>query len=187
MASSRPWKLTTNEVIGKTITAADSVTQNLDLPPILPSDQMGELLGAALEERHFEDDGTGKLTRERDGVTVTVDTNTGTLTASAEESQDLPMPPPPPSSPCTCRQREKLKQAHNERVIPPSGKDEDELQRKVTARLEGVVSKLGCEIEAVVHGVTKKALKKKAAQLGEVVHEEEDKQGGLVIVVKVAS
>jgi hypothetical protein len=174
MAWSRPYKIQTKEVLGKTVVAEDHVTVQLDIPPILPPEQTGALLAAALRERKFQDDAGGRLVRECGGVTVTVDPRGATMTVSAEGETTLP---PGDPSPCSCRARARLHQeqsAHND------------LQRQVTRRLEGAIGRLGCEIEGVIHQVTVEALKHKARQLGEVQEITEDRKSGtLTIVVKV--
>src|SRR5262249_3052043 len=54
----------------------------------------------------------------------------------------------------------------------------NDLQRQVTQRLEGAITRLGCEIEGVVHKVTSEALKRKAAQLGEIKQITKDPKTG---------
>src|SRR5688572_4668525 len=100
MGSSRPYKVQTREVVGKTVVAEDHVTVQLDIPPILPPDQTGRILAAELQERKFTDDGGGRLVRERGGVTVSVDPDGGSVTVSAQAETHLP---PGDPSPCTCR------------------------------------------------------------------------------------
>jgi hypothetical protein len=175
VATSRPYKVTTKEVVGKTVVAEDHVNIQLDIPPILPREQTGEILAGALKERKFVEGEDGKLVRERDGVTVEVDPDGGSLTVSCEAEKQLP--PPSNPSPCGCRAAARLKEeqsAHND------------LQRKVTQRLEGAITRLGCEMEGVVHKVTAEALKRKARQLGEIKQITEDpKTGSMTIVVEV--
>jgi hypothetical protein len=174
MASSRPYRVRTKEVVGKTVVAEDHVKVQLDIPPILPRERTGELLADALKERKFKEDEDGHLVRERGGVTITVDPEEGSMTVSAEAETKLP---PDNPSPCSCRARARLHEeqsAHND------------LQRQVTRRLDGAIGTLGCEIEGVIQKVTVEALKEKARQLGEIKEITEDrKKGSLTIVVKV--
>jgi hypothetical protein len=174
MASSRPYRIETKEVVGKTVVAEDHVKVQLDIPPILPKEQTAAILADALKERKFTEDEDGHLVRERGGVKIDVDPEGGTMTVSAEAETQLP---PDDSSPCSCRARARL---HEEQ------RAQNDLQRQVTQRLEGAIGRLGCEIEAVIQKVTVEALKQKAGELGEIQQITEDRRtGGLTIVVKV--
>ena len=174
MASSRPYKIKTKEVVGKTVVAEDHVKVQLDIPPLLPKEQTAAILADALKERKFKQKKGGHLVRERGGVTITVDPEGGTMTVSAEAETTLP---PGDPSPCSCRALARL---HEEKHV------QTDLQRQVTRRLEGAVARLGCEVEGVIHRVTVEALKRKASQLGEIKQMTEDpKSGSLTIVVTV--
>jgi hypothetical protein len=176
MANSRPWKLTARPPVRRTVVAEDHVTVKIEIPPILPPERQGDILAGVLRRRGFRDDPEGgTLSRERGGVEVTVEPDSGEVTVRAEAEVELP--PPPPDNPCTCRARESLRAEE---------RSQTDLQREVTRRLEGVVSKLGCELEGVAAETTRQALKEKAAELGEVKEITEDpRSGDLTIVVAV--
>jgi hypothetical protein len=174
MASSRPYKVTTKQAIGKALVAEDHVKVRLDIPPILPKEQTGAILADVLKRRGFGEGGDGSLIRERGGVKVVIDPEEGTMTVSSEAETTLP---PSNPSPCSCRARASL---------TAEAAAHSDLQRQVTRRLEGAVARLGCEVEGVIHQVTKEALKQKAAQLGTIKEITEDpKNGNMTIVVEV--
>lgn len=173
MASSRPYRVTAKEPISDVVVAEDHVQVKLDIPPVASREETSEILSDVLKGRKFEDGGDGKLTRERNGVKVEVDPDDGTVTVSAEAEGRLP---PNDPSPCGCRAAAKLKTAENTR---------EDLQKQVTNRLEGEVTRLGCELEGVANQVTKEALKRKAGRLGNIKQLIEDKAGGMTIVVEV--
>ncbi len=103
------------------------------------------------------------------------------VTISSEASEDVPLPPPPPPSPCSCRAQASVRAAEL-----ASEEAARALQQKVTERLEGAASRLGCELEGVANKVTKEALKIKAAQCGQIKAISEDPQSGsMTIVVEV--
>lgn len=171
----RPWKVTAVPPVGKTVVAEDHISTQIEIPPILPPAGQGRVLGDILRKRGFSDDEEGgTLTRDRNGVKVRINPQTGEMDVSAEESVD--MPPPSNPSPCTCRARESLAEAASTR---------NDLQRKVTQRLEGAVSRLGCEIEGVIAQATKEMLKEKAGELGTIKEIREEEKGGITIVVEV--
>jgi hypothetical protein len=174
---SRPYKVTTQPPVGKTIVAEDHVVTQLDIPPTMPREEMARRLTEELTQRGFNEDEGGKLVRERGGVTVQVDPEEQTVRVSSEAEKDLP--PPSNPSPCTCRAVQSMHAEQEAR---------SDLQRAVTRRLEGAIGRLGCELEGVVHRVVTEALKERAQQLGRVKQTHEDpKTGELTIVVEVGA
>jgi hypothetical protein len=180
MKTGRPYNIETKEPLGKMVVAEDHVGVKLDIPPILPPEQVRPILARELAERKFSTDEGGKMVRERGGVKVSVDLEEGEMTVSAEESAGV-KPPPSNPSPCTCRASAALHDAARQAEKVSRG-----LQQRVTARLEGALGRLGCEVEGIIHRVTVEAIKQKAAQLGRVKKMvEEPKDGSLTIVVEV--
>jgi hypothetical protein len=180
MKTSRPYNIETKEVVGKMVVAEDHVEVKLDIPPILPPEQTQAILARELAERKFTPEGDGTMVRERGGVKVSVDLAEEEMTVSAEESTEV-KPPPSNPSPCSCRASAALQEAQR-----AAEKAADTLQKRVTARLEGALARLGCEVEGIIHRVTVEAIKQKASQLGEIKQMTEDpKNGSLTIVVEV--
>jgi hypothetical protein len=178
-----PYKVTVeNPGHGSVVSAEDHVESKLDILPILSQEETAGIIVEDLGGRGFGvDEDSGNLVRERQGVRTEIDPLTGEIEISAEESADLPPPPDLPQSGCGCRVR--AAQALRE----SSERDaKNDLQRKVTERLLGAVSRLGCEMEGLAHRVTKEALRRKASRLGEVKSISEDnKSGSMTIVVEV--
>jgi hypothetical protein len=174
MATGRPYNIEVKPPITRAVVAEDHIEVKLDIPPVLPPKETGEVLAGELRQRKFEDADGGTLVRERGGVRVEVDPAGGTLRVSAEAETELP---PEDPSPCSCRAREAARaaeRAHND------------LQREVTRRLEGALGRLGCEMEGVVHRVVKEAIRRKARTLGRVTQVVEDpRTGGMTVVVEV--
>jgi hypothetical protein len=185
MANSRPWKVTAQAPIKKVVLAEDHVQTRVDVPPILPPEETAEILAGELKSRHFKDSGGDSLVRERGGVRVQVQPRTGEVTISVEASEEVELPPDNPS-PCTCRMREVLREGLSQSQKNSLGKAQDKLQQAVTSRLEGSLARLGCELESIAQRVTVEAVKRKAAQLGQVKTMTEDrKTGSLTIVLEV--
>lgn len=180
---SRPYKITTAPPhAGTKVVATDSISTKIDLPPILPPEQQGAILGQVLKEHGFDHDGeSGKMTRETDGVKVEVDPADGSVTVSAEESADAPVDDENGGGGCTCADR--LRRAARESARNNAAKG---LQAKVTGRLERALGPLGCELEKVGNQVTGKALVQKAKTLGDIktiTHDNE--RGSITIVIEV--
>lgn len=180
MAEGRPYRITTKEVIGKTVVAEDHVTSRLDVPPIVSREESADILRGDLRGRGFSDADGGHMVRERDGVRVEIDPEPGDgggpeVKVSSRAEKDLP--PPSNPSPCGCRAVRRMREEQSAH---------DDLQRQVTRRLEGVVGRLGCELEGVMNRVTKEALKRKAGRLGQIKQITEDpKSGSMTILVEV--
>ncbi len=182
MSSSRPYKVGIPAPVSQTIVADDRVQSTLDLPPILPAEQMSGLLQAELGRRHFSPNADGNMERERDGIKLVVDPDSGTLTVSAEGDDQHKPPPPGKPSPCTCRYQQAVREAQASLTAAQS-----RLQQAITDRLEASLGRVGCEMEGICHAVLVEALKAKAAQLGVVTKIEEDrKAGAITITVAVA-
>ena len=172
---SRPYKVTTEEVVGEVVVAEDHISTRIDIPEILPREETAGILTDILKERGFNDspDG-GTLIRERGGVKVEIDPDDGEVCISCKESANIP--DGGPTGPCGCRIREKAAQGASIR---------NNLQDGVSKRLGNALPRLGCELEGVVNQVTKKALRRKASQLGEVTRVQENPDGSMEITIKV--
>jgi hypothetical protein len=82
--------------------------------------------------------------------------------------------------------RENLKKQLEKDIERKVSEKAASLQTKVTDRLEGELNDVRQELDQVVHRVTAEALKRKAAQMGQIKEMTEDPQAGsLTIVVEV--
>jgi hypothetical protein len=175
----------------RTIRAEDHVSTRLEILEVLPPEQMAGLLADELEKRGFTRDGT-RLTRQQKDVTVTVETTTGTVTVSAEASEETTIEAErsdrayDDAGPHARTVRENLKQQVQKDIEKKAGEKTAGLQSKVTDRLEGELNDLRQELDQAVNRVTAEALKRKAAQMGQIKEMTEDPQAGsLTIVVEV--
>lgn len=188
---SRAYRVSVREARHRTVRASDHVRTQLEILEVLPPEQMAALLTDELERRGFARQGT-RLIRKQNGVTITVETTTATVTIAAEASEQ------------TTIHAERSGQAYDDagqhaEVVRENLKKQLEkdierkveektagLQTKVTDRLEGELNDLRQELDQVVHRVTAEALKRKAAQMGQIKEMTEDPQAGsLTIVVEV--
>lgn len=188
---SRAYRVTVRENQNRTIRAEDHVSTQLEILEVLPPEQMAGLLADELERRGFQRDGT-RLTRQQNGVTISVETTTGTVTVAAEASEETAIQAErtdrayDDAGPHAKVVRENLKKQLEKDIEKKVGERTASLQTKVTDRLEGELSDVRQELDEAVSRVTAEALKRKAAQMGQIKEMTEDPQAGsLTIVVEV--
>jgi hypothetical protein len=188
---SRAYRIAVRESQNRVIRAEDHVCTDLEILEVLPPEQMAGLLADELARRGFERDGE-RMVRKQKGVAVAVDVNTGTITVSAEASEEATIEVSREGrayddvGPHASQVRESLKKEAQKDIDRKAGEKTAALQSKVTDRLEGELTDLRQEMDQVVNRVTAEALKRKAAQLGQIKEMTEDPQAGsLTIVVEV--
>ncbi len=188
---SRSYRVSVKENVSRIIRAEDRVSTCLEILEVLPCEQMAGLLSDELQKRGFEKKGN-VLVRAEDGITITVDPASGTVTVAAAEAEKVSVKGEkhgrayddvgPNTSNIKQQLRGELKQDLEKNVE----QRQESLQSKVTDKLEGRLSDLRQELDQIVNRVTAEALKRKAAQLGEIKEMTEDPQtGSLTIVVEV--
>lgn len=188
---SRAYRVSVRESRNRTIRAEDHVRTQLEILEVLPPEQMAGLLADELERGGFERNGT-RLIRKQNGVTVTVETTTATVTVAAEASEQTTIQAErsdrayDDAGPHAQTVRENLKKMLEKDIERKVEEKTAGLQTKVTDRLEGELNDVRQELDQVVHRVTAEALKRKAAQMGQIKEMTEDPQAGsLTIVVEV--
>jgi hypothetical protein len=191
---SRSYRVSVRESENRTIRAEDHVCTELEILEVLPPEQMSGLLADELEKRGFEKDpacGT-RMIRKQNGVTISVDTETGTVTVAAEAAEETTVEAEradrayDDAGPHAKTVRENLKQQVKKDIEKKVGEKTSSLQTKVTDRLEAELGDVRQELDQAVNRVTAEALKRKAAQMGEIKEITEDPQAGsLTIVVEV--
>jgi len=188
---SRSYRVSVRECQNRTIRAEDHVSTQLEILEVLPPEQMAGLLADELEKRGFERDGT-ILTRKQNGVTITVETSTGTVTVATESSEETTVEAERTDrayddvGPHAKSVRENLKKQVQKDIERKVEEKTAGLQTKVTDRLEGELNDVRQELDQAVNRVTAEALKRKAAQMGQIKEMTEDPQAGsLTIVVEV--
>lgn len=188
---SRAYRVSVRETRNRIIRAEDHVQTQLEILEVLPPEQMAGLLADELERRGFQRDGT-RLMRKQNGVTITVETTTATVAVASEASEQAAIEAERSGhayddvGPHAKVVRESLKQQLEKDIERKVSEKAASLQTKVTDRLEGELNDLRQELDQVVHRVTAEALKRKAAQMGQIKEMTEDPQAGsLTIVVEV--
>jgi hypothetical protein len=188
---SRSYRVSVRESQNRTIRAEDHVSTQLEILEVLPPEQMAGLLADELEKRGFQRDGT-TLTRQQNGVSISVETSTGTVTVAAEASEETTVEAERADrayddvGPHAKSVRENLKKQVQKDIERKVEEKTAGLQTKVTDRLEGELNDVRQELDQAVNRVTAEALKRKAAQMGQIKEMTEDPQAGsLTIVVEV--
>jgi hypothetical protein len=189
---SRAYRIRVRESLKKVLRASDHVRTELELLEILPPEQMGQLLTEELERRGFHKQGK-KLTRHDEGVVIEIEPETGTVTvkAEAEERVDLEgsreVIADAEQGRSLAQQTRKAAQQEVRKDLEKKASDQEaQLQQKITERLAGRLQDLRQELDQAVNRVTAEALKRKAAQIGQIKEMTEDPQSGsLTIVVEV--
>jgi len=189
---SRSYRISVRESMNRVIRAEDRVSTQLEILEVLPPEQMAGLLADELERRGFERDGEVLVRKEKDGVRVTVDPRTGTVTVVAEASEQTEVEGEKHGrayddvGPGATQTREALRKELQRDLEKKVEEKTSALQGKVTDKLEGELSDIRQELDQAVNRVTAEALKRKAAQLGQIKELTEDPQSGsLTIVVEV--
>jgi len=189
---SRTYRISVRECINRVIRAEDSVSTNLEILEVLPPEQMAGLLGDELERRGFTRAADGSLVRRGKGVAVTVEPSSGTVTVRAEAAEDVKVEEVrdgrafDEAGRQAQRVREAMRHALQQDLQKKVEEKESGLQTTVTDRLENQLGGLREELDQAVNRITAEALKRKAAQLGQIKEITEDPQAGsLTIVVEV--
>jgi FtsH ternary system domain X5 len=189
---SRAYRIRVRESVHRVVRAADRVSTQLELLEILPADQMGVLLAEELERRGFQRRGKS-LSRKGQGITIEVDPEIATVAvhAVAEDRVDLEIEKGTvlvrESGGAHARNvKEALRQDLRQDLDTKLALRQAEIQQQATEKLEDSLADLRQELNQVVNRVTAEALKKKAAQIGQIKEMTEDREGGsLTIVLEV--
>jgi hypothetical protein len=189
---SRAYRVKVRETLRQVIRAEDHVGTRLELLEILPPEAMADLLRRELIGRGFQphDDA---LVRRRDGITVTVEPETGTVTVRAESDHEVEheavregLAYDDSGRAGRARTEEQLREGLRKDFEREAEEKTAELQRQVTDRLERQLLELRPELDQVANRVTAEALKRRAAQIGQIKEMTEDPQAGsLTIVLEV--
>jgi hypothetical protein len=188
---SRSYLVSVRDCQTRTVCAEDHVRTQLEILEVLPPEQMAGLLADELERRGYQRDGA-LLTRTQNGVLITVDTNTATAIVTAETSEQTTIEVERSGhayddvGPHTKVIKDNLKKQLEKDIDRKAEEKAASLQTKVTDRLERELNDVRQELDQVVNRVTAEALKRKAAQMGQIKEMTEDPQAGsLTIVVEV--
>jgi hypothetical protein len=189
---SRAYRIRVQESLRRVIRARDHVSTQLEVLEILPPEQMVQLLVEELERRGFKRNGK-KLVRKDKGVTITVEPETAQVTVQAEAENQVELEGERHAlldrewgEKGTEKAKEGVRQELRKDLEKEAAQKEAELQQQITEKLEGSLADLRRELDQVVNHITAEALKKKAAQMGQIKELTEDPQSGsLTIVLEV--
>jgi hypothetical protein len=188
---SRAYRIRVKESISTDLSASDEVCSDLEILEILPGDQMADLLEGELKGRGFEEK-DGKLVRTKDGVTVTVDPKSGEIGVKAEKQEKVELETEKEGwgyddvGPHAKQMRKNLSDQAKAELERRAEKQKERLQGEATEKLEGVMEDVRKELNDAVNSITREALKRKAAQLGQIKEMTEDPEAGsLTIKVEV--
>jgi hypothetical protein len=188
---SRAYRIRVRESVKRVVTARDRISTQLEILEILPVEQMGELLAQELEKRGFQRR-ANVVVREEHGITITVDLATGSVTVQAEGSEEVELQAEKEgrshdeAGAHAARIKKELQEQARKELEEQATQETARLQSRITDRLEGQLSDLRRELDQAVNRVTAEALKRKAAQMGEIKELTEDAEtGSLTIVVEV--
>ena len=190
---SRAYRIRVKESLKRDLSASDEICSDLEILEVLPPEQMSELLRAELKNRGFEDAEDGKVVRQHDnGVTVTVDTKTGEVSVKAETAEKVDLEVEreewsyDDAGPGANSTRKRLKEQAQKDLERKADQQQSRLQTQATERLEGEMADVRKELGQAVNAVTREALKRKAASLGQIKELSEDPEAGsLTIKVEV--
>ncbi|MFO0807222.1 MAG: hypothetical protein U0746_01215 [Gemmataceae bacterium] len=188
---SRAYRIRVSESLTRTLRAEDSISTQIELLEVLPASEMTELLSDELKRRGYVEV-EGKLVRREGGVATEVDPKTGTVTVRAKSEQKEEVRAEQEGyayddiGPSEATVKEGLRRQLQQTLQKAADQAEAKLQKDTTERLEGALSGLQQELNQAVNRVTAEALKKKAAQIGQIKQVTEDSQtGSLTITVEV--
>jgi hypothetical protein len=188
---SRAYRIRVRESLARVVRGRDQVATELELLEILPRQQMAELLGQQLAERGYRRDGRTAI-RDHDGIRVEVELDTGAVRVRAESSREVNLEGEKEGrafddmGPHAGKVARNLRQALREDLEKKAEEHAGRLQTEVTDRLERELIDLRQELNQAVNRATAEALKRKAAQLGQIRQITEDAEAGsLTIVLEV--
>lgn len=188
---SRAYRIKVRESVKRDIAGSDEVCSELELLDILPAEAMRGLLADELKRRGFQEK-EGKLSRENGGIRVTVDPATGEVKVTSEEKTEATIEGEHEGmgfddlGPSQRDIEAKLRKELGKDIEERAKRLEADLQKKATEQLEKGLAEVSGELDQVVNAVTREALKRKAATLGQIKEISEDAaSGSLTIKVEV--
>jgi hypothetical protein len=186
---SRAYRITVRESLHRVIRASDHVSTQLELLEVLPADQMAQLLAEELKRRGFQRRGK-TLSRQDRGIMIQIDPESATVTVRADAQDRVELDAVRNAivdrdlgSALTRNTKEAVRQSLRQDLEANLARREAEIQQQVTEKLEGSLADLRQELDQVVNRVTAEALKKKAAQIGQIKEMTEDPEGGTLTIV----
>lgn len=186
---SRVYRIRVSESLSTTIHVEDGVCSTLEMLEVLPREQMTEILAQELEGRGFTRK-DGVCTRvEEDGTEVSVELDNRVVKVGVSSDKELNLKAEKDSSVYEEQNRtaaeDKIRDGLQEQLRKTAATKEADLAAAVTKQLEKKLGDIQKEINQVSSQATIKALKQKAATLGEIEEMTEGQDGSLTIRVRV--
>jgi hypothetical protein len=188
---SRAYRIRVRESLTRVVRAHDQVSTQLELLEVLPREEMAEMLARELEARGFRREGRW-VVRDGRGVRVEVDLETGMVHVRAESEREVTIEGEregrafDETGPTAAKVEKDLRADLRQDLERRAGEQSGQLQAEITDRLEGELADLRKELNQAVNRVTAEALKRKAAQIGQIKEISEDQAAGsLTIVIEV--
>lgn len=186
---SRAYRVRVSERLTRVVHVEEGVESKLELLNILPREEMGEILAQELEEAGFERDGEVMERVDEEGVRIRVKLDDGSVTVDVAEERKLDLEQERSGvawEELLDQAREQLRQQAKEGLEAQAELEEQALRTLVNKKLERKLTSAKSDLDRAVNRSTAEALKRRAAQLGEVQEIQEDAESGsLTIRVKV--
>lgn len=187
LAVSLAYRITVSESLRRHVVLEDGLCSGLEILDVLPAGEMDELLREELAGRGFEPESDGRMRRcEQDGTEVVVDPRErsvtirgGAATAIEIERTGVGHTAGPDGSD---DRRANLRVRVRAELEEEAAKREGALRSELTEALERRLLDLRTELDGVSHRVVGRALRTKAAQLGEVTEVSEDEESGALTI-----
>jgi len=186
---SRAYRVRVSERLTRVVHVEEGVETKLEILNILPREQMGEILANELEEAGFERDGEVLERVDEEGVRIRVNVSDGTVSVDVVEERKLNLEEERSGiawEELLEQAKETLRQQAKEELEEQATVEEQALRDLVNKKLERKLTSAKSDLDRAVNRATAEALKKRAAQLGEIQEIQEDSESGsLTIRVKV--
>jgi hypothetical protein len=189
---SRAYKIKVSQRATHVLRANDQVSTHLELLEILPCERMSELLESELKKRGFTEQGDKLIRRENDGILIEVDPADASVVVKVESEQKVKLEgelqgwTTEPDGKQQAKEKQNLRKQLSQDLQRQAKAKADELQQRLTNKLEGRLADLRKELDQAVNRVTADALKEKAAAMGQIKTMTEDVDtGSLTIVLEV--
>ena len=189
---SRAYRISVKASDTRRLKAADEIGTTLEILEILPPEETAALLREELANRGFEPQADGTMVRRDGEVTITIDPCSGEVTVKAEATDEVSVEAKSDATgfddvgPSEEIIRKQAREQARLELDKKFDTEQQKLQQQATEELEKHLHDLQPEIAQIVNKVTREALKRKAAQMGEVKEiSENDQTGELTIKLEV--
>ena len=187
---SRAYRIQISRDISRVVHVEDGVTSRLELLPILEADRMRDLLVEQLAEEGFEIDGDEASKEIEPGLVLGVNLALSEVSLKVEGEHKLEEKAEVSAWGDTDYgpkkdQEDWLLAREQDKANKRMDKQADKLQKEATQKLEGMLRDMQLDIRRITGEVMKKALKEKAASMGDIDAMSEGTDGSMEIKVKL--